>query len=181
MISFDNSTNGFMANNTQAAIEEAKTSSASSIISREFSNNGTSINAWLNNAESSVPSNTAPFMVPFDCILVGVSFTNGSNEVYLDIEIGISKFNESSVIDRTLVCELRNVRTWLKSNFTGGAGLTLTAGDKIGVYIRDKGGKPNDPVVTLYFKTTAETLQTKTENHASSFSTSLHGTVIIIG
>lgn len=179
---FDNSSNGFISDNTQDAIEEVKANSTSSIIQATFQNNGTSSNIWLNHGESPIPSNNTPFIIPFDCKFVGISFSNDSSGVDLDVEVNISNFNNGSTIDKTFIYELRDVRDYIKTDInTNNANLILNAGDKAAVYLRDQGSNPNDPVVYLYFKTLNEEDHELSENHSSSITVSLGPITIILG
>lgn len=179
---FDNSTNGFVAEDTQSAIEEVKNSSVSSLIQFEYWNNGTSSNTWLNTAGSPLPSNTVPRIVPVKSKLVGVTFTNANDGVDLDIRVNIAKVNQALTLDRTIVYEVRNMRTYRSFNFNeDNEDLILDPGDKVSVYINDVGGNPNDPVTTLYLKTLEEDSTTTSENFSSSFSITLGPITIFLG
>lgn len=179
---FDNSTNGFVADNTQAAIEETKNSSVSSLITFEYWNNGTSSNTWLNTAGSPHPSDNVPRIVPVRSKLVGVTFTNANDDVDLDIRVVISKYGEGSAVNRTIIYELRDKRTYRNFHYDNlSSNLILDAGDKVSVYIKDEGGNPNDPVVTLYLKTLDESNGILSENFSSDFSVTLGPITIILG
>lgn len=181
-IVFDNSSNGFNATNIQAAIEESKSSIQGSLFSVNFSNNGTSSNLWLNLAESPIPSNAAPYVVPFDCKFVGMTFTNASNNIDQNIEIYISNQGDGSIAAKTFIYALRNVRTYCKTDLnTNNNNLNLSAGDKVSVYLRDMGDNANDPVVTLFFKTRNDNDHTNSENHSNNFSLTLGPITIILG
>ena len=75
---FDNSTNGFVADNVQDAIEEIK-NSGSGQGSRHIitlSRNGAVQNTWLSIGDHSTPSNASPWTPPFNCQILKVAVTN---------------------------------------------------------------------------------------------------------
>lgn len=179
---FDNSINGFTAENTQDAIEEAKNSSNGALIQFEYWNNGKSSNTWLNTAGSPLPSNNVLRVVPLKCKLVGVTFTNANDGVDLDIQVNIAKVTEGGTVDRTIIFEVRDKRTYRNFDFnSSNEDLILDIGDKIGLYINDKGTNPNDPVVTLYLKVIEESNGIVSEDFSSSLSLTLGPITIILG
>lgn len=176
---FDNTTNGFISDNVQDAIEESKTSVVGSMFQTLFENNGTSTNIWLNYGANPASSNSVFAVMPFDCKLVACSFTNAASSVDLDIQVNIANQGSSNTVNRTIIFQVRNdrVATFSFPN-SNNSNLLLNQGDKVGVYIRDQGDNANDPVVTLYFKVLEEVDQNTQENFSSNLSTTLAGTTV---
>lgn len=179
---FDDNDAPFSATNAQEAIMAALSSPLGALFSIEFKNNGTASNTWLNIGEAPTTSDEVPFIVPFKSRLVGVTFSNERNNVDIDIRINISKYGEGNTNNRTIIKQIRNMRTFQFSDFNDSSSdLVFDAGDKIGVFMADQGQNPNDPVVHLYFKVIEEETLQRSENHASAFSISLGPITITIG
>jgi hypothetical protein len=178
-IRFDNSTNGFSSSEVQSAIEESKTSVVGSMFHMLFENNGTSTNIWLNYGANPASSNSVFAVMPFDCKLVACSFTNAASSVDLNIQVNIANQGSGNTVNRTIIFKVKNdrVATFSFPN-SNNSNLLLNQGDKVGVYINDKGDNPNDPVVTLYFKVLEEVDQNTEENFSTNLSTTLAGTTV---
>lgn len=178
-IVFDNSSNGFTSQLVQPAIEEAKNSTISSVYNLTFTNDGSSENKWLE-LSSGIASNDTQSLIVVNSRIVGLTFSNKRNNVDCDIEVNISNLSEGITINRTLIFEIRNSRTftsWFSSSTN--VNFSLNAGDKISVYIRDRGDNPDDAVVNLFFKTTSESTISTSENYTSSITISI-GPITII-
>ena len=101
-------------------------------------------NAWLGYRES-IPSNTTPIIVPWNCTLVEVSFSNNRTSVDGNLEFYLNGLTVGDIY-----------RTW---NFTNvnisqiltGISDTFTAGDALSFQWDDQGQNPRDVAVTLFF------------------------------
>ena len=72
---FDNTTNGFVSDNVQDAIEEARNEGLNALIPFTFVSQGNTADKWLGYTESAAPSNEIPFICPQDSVLCGITFS----------------------------------------------------------------------------------------------------------
>lgn len=177
---FRNLTNGFTSQDIQSAIEEARNSSIGGIFDTQFIRQSSASNTWLYWGDSGITSDDTPFVVPFNARLVGVTFSNNTNNRDTDIRVAVSKATQGSTVDRNLTFQVRNNRTYAWSDFSGtDASFNVDKGDKVSVYLANAGDIPNDVIVNLYFKIRTENSNTVTENHSGSFSINLLGLITI--
>jgi len=159
-VKFNNASNGFTANQTQAAIEEARNSSIGigrfSIITAF---NGTIGNQWLGYNEL-IPGNTTPILIPVKCKLREVTFAwnstitilGGIITVTTDVdgrfEIYKNGFDAGSIIF---------TRTFSNSgglSVSSGLDINLNAGDFIVGRWIDLGGNPSDAAFCYFLQPT---------------------------
>jgi hypothetical protein len=170
-IRFDNSTNDFDADEGQGAIEEARDTLIHKTFTLTFWSSGIiSGTEWLNYSNHGSTSNQAPAVVPFNCELFAISFSNQENGINFDLDIRAADYNSGNSDTSRLTFNNVEARTAVTSSFTRPS---FNAGDKIGIQISDNGGffdpNPNDPIVILYFRITDNTLQTLTEDWSGNF------------
>ncbi len=152
---FDNSGNGFVADNVQDAIEEAATGTVSSrTIEYSFFNSGANIkNKWLDIEASNIPVNDTPAVVPFDAQLLGLTYSNSKDSSTIDIEI---YKNGTAPGDKVFTWDINTARYAWKS--TGLSGVTFSQGDVFFVFAKGAGGTaPQRPVVKLTILATSTT------------------------
>ena len=103
-----------------------------------FNKEATAKNSWLSHeGDNSLLSNTVPAIIPWDCKMVALTFSNATSDVDADIEIYKALANNGSVNSLTYTWEVRATRTARISTFS--PDIKFNAGDKIGMYINDKG------------------------------------------
>lgn len=139
---FDNSTNGFTADNVQDAIEESQSLATGKIQDFSFYNNGNTRNKWLAYASSSSPSNEVPYTAPFSGFFEAITFTNEDDDTSTNIEI----YKNGSLF---FVWEIRNKRTAYNTNSANLPSGQILQGDRLSVFFRDQGENLNSPVVQL--------------------------------
>jgi len=115
-----------------------------------FLDNGSTGNEWLCQYDANIPSNQSPYVVPFDCRLVGITYSNSKDEVDSDIEIWVSALGDGTTKTRVFNWERNNKRVGYKTDFD--PYIEFDAGDKVSVYNDDKGKNASDTVVILYFQ-----------------------------
>ena len=170
-VPFDNSTNGFTADNVQAAIEEAKTSATGRVFQIAFVGNGTTGNQWIANTVAVIISNQTPYISPFFARLISVDYSNSSINTDPIIKFAISNAaSTTATTDRSYKWTITNSRAALKENST--TGFTLSPGDRIGCYVEDGGGNPRDMVLVLKFIITNQTDTTISSNYTGDLSSS---------
>jgi len=140
-VPFDNGTNGFTADNTQDAIEEAISGQAGKIVGiPTFLNNGATKNKWLSRDGSFDPSNSVPAVIIFDAQIFALSYSNSNDNSSADAEI-----YKNGVLLYTW--EIRSKRTAWKTNMPM---LSLTRGDRLSVFFKDVAGNtPNSVFLTV--------------------------------
>lgn len=143
---FDNTLNGFIATDVQAAIEESKTSApgkARASVTCTF-NGAIGNNNWLGYNEL-LPGNTVPIRVPWNSTLkeITVSYTSG---VAVDGQLVIYK-------NGTAAGNIVHTETF--TNQSDGKNITLslslTSGDTIRGRWRDTGDNPSDMAIVYFF------------------------------
>lgn len=161
---------GWDATNANEAILEAPTQASISILgallNTSFVENGSAQNKWLDNKCQNVNSNQTFYLVPFNCNIISITYSNSRSGSSCDIEVYKSTKN-NGVSDKTKIMtwELRSARTAYKSGFS----LAVSAGDKIAVYLKDRGTNATDPVVDLALQVRDTNTGENTENFSGDF------------
>lgn len=88
------------------------------------------------------------YVVPYDCKLVGGSYSNYKEDSDCNIEVYKSLKNEYDNKTLEYTFEVRDARLFLKTDITDGP--VFNAGDKISVYLTRQGAKPDDVAMNLY-------------------------------
>lgn len=123
-------------------------------------------NEWLEVPGRIERTDETPHVIPLDSKLVGWTFTNKFNGRDAQVELYRAANNvELSQGNLIYSYSFDNIRTGVFP-----ADVDLAAGDKIGVYMRDQGGDPNDMILTMYFVPSKFTWQLLTNNLAQDFS-----------
>lgn len=159
-VPFDNSTNGFTSTDTQAAVEEAKTSSIAKsrfVITTTF--NGTiGNNQWLGYSEL-MPGNNVPIRIAIACILKEIAFSYSQSNI-LGIPLGSEQVDGSFVLYKNGLTNPTNVvHTEVFTNQAGGKivtglSISLAAGDFIVGRWTDSGDNPSDMAICYYLQPT---------------------------
>lgn len=164
---FNNSTNDFVSDDVQDAIEEARDTLIGKIFNQSFHDDGIVVSGrWLSMEDGLGSSDEIPFVVPFDCELIAVTYTNEDPNTDGTIFIQKADYNSGSTDSTELTLSFTNVRTATYSNFTRPS---FSAGDKIAVFLENDGTNPDEPRVVLYFQIKDNTLQNLTENWSGDF------------
>jgi hypothetical protein len=120
-----------------------------------FTRNGTFNNSYMSYYEHCISSNQSPAIVPWKSKLIGISFTNRNYSIDVDVEVLKADANNgTSPLTKVLDWELRDVRVASKTSFE--SNIVFNTGDKIAIYVRDKGTNPHDGVVVLYLQVAAD-------------------------
>ena len=110
-----------------------------------FENAGNTANKWLYFGASANTSDQVPFVSPYNCKVKATTFTNADDNESSDIEL-----YKNGILSETW--EVRNKRTAYKSDY---ASLTLSAGDRLSVFMKKAQGKtPSNPVIEVIFEIT---------------------------
>jgi len=138
----------------------------------EFTRQGAVNDTWLRYGGPVMPSNEAPFVVPWDSQLDVVTYTNGNIDSEVDIEI--HKAAVGSGIDNC-VChtwEVRGERTSADSTVSA-SGIEFDAGERVAVFatVLDVQTRPENMFVGLYFRARLTASgQVVSENYTGDFS-----------
>jgi len=112
-----------------------------------FQYEGSARTRWLSHeGDTSIPSNNTRAIIPWNCTLFGVSYSNQYNNRDVDIEV---YKNGTASSDKVFTLEVRNLRWKYKTNISG---VNFLPGDRISCRTRDRGDNSNDPVVHLFYK-----------------------------
>lgn len=131
-----------------------------------FSNNSTTKNKWLE-CYGDESSDEVPFIVPFNCKLAALTFSNEEDGVDVDMQLHKSTHGSGGNAIEIFNWELRDIRTAVQSTIT--PTITLLAGDKIGMYAKDQGTNSKSPRVILYFERVDNVTVNLTENFSGDF------------
>lgn len=150
-IPFDNSSNGYAADNVQDAIEEAQGAISGKLADFLFHTSGNTSNKWLGLGSGSTPSNTLPLIIPQDGQLLWLTFSNEDNNVDIDVEIYVN----GTIIQ---TWEVRNKRTGWKTDFVP---MNVSQGDRVSCFLRRYNGgtgdnTAQDPAVEVFFQFTED-------------------------
>lgn len=131
-------------------------------------------NKWLSYYDDSIISNETHAILPWKSELVGISFTNKQCGVDTDIKIwSVAEGDSCSPQNLDFMWELRNVRIARKTNLSN---VIFDAGDKISIYLKDRGTNPRRVVVKLYFKILEDINEEAYENYCCHLGTGTGGT-----
>lgn len=121
-------------------------------------------NKWLNLCSTwGTSSDASPAIIPWKSRLVGITFSNKKRDVDCNVDVFAGMEDGNGYTDRHILSwELRDVRAARKTDITDN--IIFEAGEKVGVFLADKGGDPERPVVTLYFHIMADTKETSEVN-----------------
>lgn len=145
---FDNTSNGFVATNVQAAIEEARDSApgkARASVTCTF-NGIIGNNQWLGYSEL-LPGDTVPIRVPWNCVLSEI--TVSYNGLSVDGKLVLYKNGTASgnIVDTETFTNVDNGKNYSPN-------ITLSSGDTIRGRWTDTGSNPSDMAVVYFFQLT---------------------------
>jgi hypothetical protein len=144
--------NGFQAINVQEAIEELKNNPENfingKVFSETFSYYSTAKNRWLR-IEYGLTSDECPLIIPFDCYLVAMTMVN-YNYADTDIEIHNMK-RDSEETNLQYLWPIRDSRSAIINIPKDEEGNYFEYGDKVGIYVVDRGSNLKEVRVKLYF------------------------------
>ena len=129
-----------------------------------FSGDGIVNNTWLDHGANNVITDDTFAILPFDCELSALTFSNSKTTADQDLEI-------YSAAENTLTQTLE--LTWSILGRSGRKAdfgvIAFTAGDKLGLYSRGGGISARDVVINLFFQVTAINTQVVLDITPGSF------------
>lgn len=138
-----------------------------------FAYQSTAKNRWIpqESSETNLSSDVVPYIVPWDCELLAMTFNNQRDWVDTDVEIWTSALGANPYYTKTKVFtwDLDNVRSAVKTDFSGSAP-TFSRGDRVGIYMKDRGTDPKGAVIKLMFRMTNNTRADVSDNVEQNFS-----------
>ena len=155
-VPFDNDTNGFIADDVQAAIEEARdgntTLGRSFVI--PFSNNGNTANKWISHIPTSEASDTLPYHSAWDLEIFGVGFSNKNTNIDCDVQIYI---NGTAPGDLMYTLQVRNFRYYHETTLS--SLFSVSIGDSISIFIKKVGAStPSSVEIDLFSRISSTTV-----------------------
>lgn len=144
-----------------------------------FAHSSSSVgNAWLRqeSQDSGASSDVVPAVMPFPCKLIAATYANASRNTDCDVQLWSSAVGADPNVNKVKFHEflIRNDRTAVETDF-GASDIHFARGERIAVYLRDRGGNSNHPVVELTFLITDGTTANITDTFSNSFSYSSGG------
>jgi len=133
-----------------------------------FIGNGTIGNEWMQQEDQNIDVEKTLDILKYDCRLVGMDYTNSSDNSDPIFLLAVANFGGGATISRSYKWTIMDSRTAIKANDITGP--TFLAGDKIGLYCVDNGGNTFDICVTMDFVVTGSGIVTTNENFAADFS-----------
>jgi len=136
--------------------------SGNSMIPVPFGYEGNAKNKWLPQyGKGNKSSNESPFIVPFDMIVKSITLVVEKHNADTDIQIW--KADKDDDMDNATQVHMEEVRD-ARSRVISGVNLQFTSGDKIAIYLKDRGTDAKGPVVTLWCTATDTSHSTFTDN-----------------
>lgn len=144
--------NGFVSNNVQEAIEEARSAIEGKIsVLPTFLNNGLTSNKWLSLDGSMGSSENLPAITSYDSKLSGITYINTNNGSNVDLEFYV---NGTGAPQLVFTWQIRNKRHAWKTNAPLNTILFL-AGDRLSCFARGVAGtNARDVIVNLFVQST---------------------------
>lgn len=136
-------------------------------IQLSFIDNGSNTNEWLKLYGENIPSSQTFGILPFDCKLIGITWSNRYPNRDTEVELWVSGEGDGTIKTRVYSLPIIDKRYIYKTDFD--PEILFDAGDKVGVYAKDTGSNPNDVVVTLYFRVTSNDTGSGGENFSGNF------------
>lgn len=152
---------------SQKVSEEVDNARRTQPVHIDFGYHNTAQNRWLElNSSGNRASNELPFVVPFPTQLNSMTFININRNVDVQVQIWVAGYNvEMDTIHiPAYTYDLHDVRA-----ATIPVNISLNAGDKVSVFLRDIGTNSRGPVVSLYGEMMIETPVHRTDNTSSDF------------
>jgi hypothetical protein len=115
-------------------------------------------------------SDRTPFVLPWACKIISLTYVNAGAHADCDIEIWTAPYGQDPYYNKTCVhtTHVRNSRTVVTTDF--GGTVSFSRGDTVAVYLVDQGSNSNHPVVQLTFLITDNTIGNISDNFTNNFS-----------
>jgi len=139
---------------------------AGKIIQLAFVSDSSDCNLWMSHVMDDGSSNSAHGIIPFNSKLVGLTFSNKCSGVDVDILVKRATKSGGSSDSTVYTWDLNNVRWASKTNFST---INFAAGDKIGLYMQDRGTNPSYPIVIAYLLVTDDETLDLSESYSGYF------------
>lgn len=157
-VTFDNSSNGYLSTDAQAAIEESK---AEAILKPRFSIT-TTFNATLSNNEwlgynEHIPGDQVPIRIPLDCRLREVTVAYKNTDL-LGIPVGGNLIDgrlqiyKNGLTDPTHVVHTETFTNQASGRVISGLDVFYAAGDFLVSKWKDDGDNPSDVAIVYFFQ-----------------------------
>jgi hypothetical protein len=126
---------------------------AGALLQPVFVYGGNAENKWLRYSENNLETTEdTPFVVPYDCKLIGITFTNKKSDGDGDLEIYKALKDFGATRSLVYTYSITDSKVSLDTSISGGP--TFAAGDKISLFMDKTGQKTEKVGVTLYLLTT---------------------------
>lgn len=152
--------NGIYSETTQEAIEEVfhntNQSPVGKLIKVDFSYAGTAKNRWLELYDG-ISSDKSPYIFPFKMKLIAMTTSTMRRGADFDIEFYYApKYIDGGDAELKMIRDVRDTRaTVSRFPFTEDPqtleGLTYNFGDRLAIFLKDRGYDVKSPVISLYF------------------------------
>jgi hypothetical protein len=143
--------NGFVSNNVQEAIEEARSAIEGKLSALPtYLNNGLTSNKWLKLDGSMGSSDILPAITSYDSKLAGITYVNTNDGSNVDIE-----FYKNGILPANLLFtwQIRNKRHAFKTN--GLTAVLLSKGDRLSCFAKAvTGTSARDVIVNVFIQST---------------------------
>jgi len=149
-------------------VEVGNAGSGGAIFTLAFNVEATAKNVWLSHeGDNSLSSNKVPGIIPWNCKLVAVTFSNQTSNAGTDIQIHKSLAGAGNATSISHTWEIRGSRLGRKTVFA--PDVTFAGGDKVGVYLKDQGKDVKYVTVVLYLQITDSVVNDFSESYSGDF------------
>lgn len=141
--------------------------SGQNIFQANFSYIGNIYNKWIG-TETSIPSNESPYIIPWKCKIIGISYSNKEFNSNIDLQIFKSDNNNENINNLMLQWDIRTSRSGYKTDIP--SSIMCNPGDKIGIFLKKyNNDKPKNVNIVIYFQIdTTTTLSQSTESYSGN-------------
>lgn len=138
------------------------------IFSLVFNKDSISKNTWLShNGDNSLTSDRSPAVIPWNCRLVAMTFSNQAEAADTDVQIYKADAGAGSSDALVHTWEIRGSRLARKTIFQ--PDVTFIAGDKVGIYLKGQGSDVKYVSVLMYLQITDSDTADLTESFSGNF------------
>ena len=139
-----------------------------------YTEDGDADNEWLGMYDRGNKSNQTFGVIPFDCEICVITYSNSKGGSDCDIELFASDAGDGNNNTKVFEWQIRDKRVDCISVFP--SPIQFSPGDKLGVYCQDQGTNAKNVAVVIYFRILSTNKCNGGENFSGNFGTAIPGT-----
>jgi hypothetical protein len=130
------------------------------------------VDMWLGTTTRHISSDEVQYVMPFDGIIVALTYGNSISDSDTDVYIEFSEPGSGTSNSTKFLWEIRDARVAHNSEDSGSGGpfgLTVTKGGKLGVFVGDASGSdPENIVLSVFIQWTNEPQEAAVESYSGN-------------